>query len=123
MGERQRGVAELRVVDVCLAAVAGHKVVRLVATDDVTSPLRAPFVESTLTPEGDICEKPAGRGLRLALGQLLTCPSCIGQWACAGFVTGMLMAPRPTRAAASMFAADALSDFLHIAFAAAKNRA
>ena len=40
-------------------------------------------------------EKPAGRGVRMALGQLLLCPQCIGLWVAAGLTSSMLAAPRP----------------------------
>jgi hypothetical protein len=38
-------------------------------------------------------------------------------------VGGLLHAPRATRAIASLFAAQAISDFLHLAFVAARDRA
>jgi hypothetical protein len=109
--------------DIALAAVAGHKLARLIATDEVTSPIRTPFVETRLDDDGEMIEQPAGTGIRRAFGELLTCPSCVGQWTCAAFFAGMLHSPRQTRAVASIFAADAISDFLHTAFHAAKARA
>ena len=108
--------------DLLLAGVAGHKLARLIAKEEVTAPIRAPFV-ATRIEDGEPEEEPAGSGVRRALGELLTCPSCVGQWACAGFVGGMLVAPRPVRAVAAVFAADAISDFLHVAYRAAKTRA
>jgi hypothetical protein len=110
-------------VDIALVGVAAHKLARLIALDKVTSPLRAPFVEARLDEEGEIVEEPAGTGARRAMGELLTCPSCVGQWTCAAFVAGIYFSPVPTRAVASVFAADAVSDFLHAAFRAAKERA
>ena len=108
--------------DVALIGIAGHKVARLVAKDKVTSPIRAPFVEPVVE-DGELEEEPAGDGMQRALGQLVTCPRCVGQWACAGLVLGTLYSPRATRAVAAMFAADAVSDFLHVAFRAAEERA
>jgi hypothetical protein len=113
----------LSVYDLALAGVAGHKVSRLIARDEVTAPLRAPFVLVSEGEDGKLSEEPRGEGFRRAVGQLVTCPSCVGQWACAAFVTGIITAPRATRAAASVFAADAVSDFLHIAYRAGKDRA
>jgi hypothetical protein len=108
-------------IDIALAGVAGHKVARLIAKDKVASPLRAPFVATVPDEEGDLVDEAAGTGMRRAVGQLVTCPSCVGQWACAAFVLGTVWSPRPTRAVASVFAADAISDFLHAAFRAADN--
>jgi hypothetical protein len=109
--------------DIALVGVAAHKLARLIALDKVTSPIRAPFVEARVDEDGEIVEEPAGTGVRKAVGELLTCPSCVGQWTCAAFVTGIYFSPVPTRAVASVFAADAVSDFLHTAFRAAKERA
>jgi hypothetical protein len=110
-------------LDIALAGVAGHKVSRLIAKDKVASPLRAPFIETVTDEDGDLVDEPTGAGMRRAVGQLLTCPKCVGQWACATFLIGTIYSPRPTRAVASVFAADAISDFLHAAFRAADNAA
>jgi hypothetical protein len=112
----------LSAYDLVLAGVAGHKLSRLIVTDEVTAPLRAPFV-TVSENQGDVEEEPRGDGFRRAIGELVTCPSCVGQWATAGFVTGLLTAPRMTRAIGSIFVADAVSDFLHIAYKAGKDRA
>jgi hypothetical protein len=122
-GRRGRLPHKLPVRDVMLAAVAGHKLARLISSDRVAAPIRAPFVNAEVGDDGDVVEEPAGTGLRRALGELLTCPSCVGQWTCAAFVTGLYYSPEPTRAVASLFAADAVSDFLHIGFRAGKERA
>ncbi len=111
------------VYDLALAGIAGHKLARLVTMDEVTSPLRAPFVTAKLDADGDIEEEAKPRGIRHAFGELLTCPSCVGQWTCAAFIAGMIHRPRETRAVASLFAADAVSDFLHVGYRAAKDRA
>jgi hypothetical protein len=106
-------------MDIALVAVAAHKVSRLVATDRVTSPLRAPVTETRTDEEGDPVDEPTGSGMRRAFGELITCPKCVGQWACAAFVTGLVYSPRPTRVVASVFASDAISDFLHATYRAA----
>jgi hypothetical protein len=108
-------------IDIALVGVAGHKVSRLIAKDKVASPVRAPFVATVVDEEGELADEPAGTGMQRAVGQLLTCPKCVGQWACATFLLGTIWSPRPTRAVASVFAADAISDFLHAAFRAADN--
>jgi hypothetical protein len=111
------------VYDLALAGIAGHKLARLITTDEVTSPFRAPFVAAKVDSEGDVEEEATGSGVRRAFGELLTCPSCVGQWTCAAFVAGLLHRPRETRAIASLFVADAVSDFLHVGYRAAKDRA
>jgi hypothetical protein len=125
------GVSEVRnrlprrvaLEDILLGGVAAHKLSRLVATDEVTAFLRAPFVDVREGEDGEVEEEPRGTGPRRALGELLSCPSCVGQWSAAGFVAGYLLAPRTTRAVASIFVADAISDFLHVAYRGLKDRA
>ena len=121
---RKRLDREVGVTDIALIGIASHKLSRLVAKDEVAAFVRAPFVEVRVgEEEGRIEEAPTGRGTRRAVGRLLTCPSCVGQWAAAGFVAGHVWAPRTTRAVAAVFAADAVSDFLHVAYRGLKDRA
>jgi hypothetical protein len=46
---------------------------------------------------------------------LLVCPFCVGQWVATGFVFGLVLRPRATRLAASVFAALTAADFLQFA--------
>jgi Protein of unknown function (DUF1360) len=96
--------------DVALVALASHDVSRLVARDEVTTVIRAPVTED---PEGT---EPKGRGPARALGELLTCPYCIGLWVTAGLSSAMVMRPREARFVASIFAADAGANLLHGTF-------
>jgi hypothetical protein len=67
-------------------------------------------------------ERPAGRGVRYAVGELLVCPFCLSQWIAAAFALGLVYAPRVTRLVMRMNAMVAISDFLQIAYKAAENR-
>lgn len=103
--------------DLLLAGLATHKLSRLIGKDKVTSFLRAPFAryDGPAGP-GEVSESPRGRGMRLAIGELVTCPYCLGQWVAAGMVGGLAVAPRPTRLVAGTYAVLGISDFLQIAF-------
>ena len=105
-----------RASDVALTGVATYKISRLLAKDRVTSVLRAPFTryEGDAGPS-EVSEKPRGRGLQLALGELLVCPYCMGQWVAGALALGQLAAPRTTRFVAGTFAAYALADALQMA--------
>lgn len=112
------------VADVVAMGVATHKLARLVTKDAVTSFLRAPFVrleqkEGTNSLE----ESPRGDGLQRSLGELLSCPECMGQWLAAGLLAGMLHAPRTTRAITSLYSALALADLLQYVYTGLKSRA
>jgi hypothetical protein len=113
----------VRLADVALIGIATHKLSRLLAKDKVTSFLRAPFTEfQESSGHGEVEEKPQGHGLRLAVGELLVCPYCLGLWVAGGFAAGMVVAPRSTRLVASVFATKAVSDFLQLAYKAAEER-
>ena len=56
------------------------------------------------------------------MGELLTCPYCLGLWATGAFHAGLMFAPRVTRVTASTLTALTLSDFLQIAYKAAEER-
>jgi len=107
--------------DLALVTVATHKVARIVTKDPVTSPFRAAFTRfGGPSGDGEIHEDVRGSGLRHAVGELLTCPFCIGQWIATAFVFGLVLAPRFTRLAASTFAMLTGSDLLQLAYARAQ---
>jgi hypothetical protein len=103
--------------DLVLMTVATHKAARLVSKDRVTSAVRAPFTryEEDAGP-GEVSEAARGNGLRRAIGELITCPFCIGLWIAAGFAAGFAVAPRPTRWVASTLTATFGSDVLQLAY-------
>jgi len=109
--------------DIALVGVASYKLSRQISKDKVLSFVRAPFTryQGPGAP-GEVEEEPRGTGLQLAVGELLTCPYCLGQWVSSGFVAGLLLAPRPTRAVAATFAALAISDGLQLAFVLAEGK-
>jgi Protein of unknown function (DUF1360) len=107
--------------DLALLGVATHKISRLVAKDPVTSPLRAPFTRfAGQSGEAELDEEVRGTGMRKAVGELVTCPFCVGQWAATGLALGFLLAPRATRWTASVFTGLAAADFLQLGYAAAQ---
>ncbi len=116
----QRLPERLETRDLALLSVATHKISRLLTKDPVTSPLRAPFTEFRgKAGEGELAEEVRGTGLRKAMGELVTCPFCVGQWIATSLAFGFVVAPRPTRWAASLFTALAAADFLQFAYSAA----
>jgi hypothetical protein len=109
--------------DLLLLGTATHKASRLLAKDKVTSVLRAPFTEyQEPGGPGEVEERPRGTGLRFAMGELLVCPYCLGQWVASVFLLGFAAAPRETRFVASIFSAVTISDFLQIAYKAAEDK-
>lgn len=104
--------------DLALSAVSTHKISRLIAKDPVTSPLRAPFTayRGTQGP-AELSEDVRGEGGRKAVGELLTCPFCIGMWVATGLTAGLILLPRTTRIAMGTFTALAGADMLQFMYA------
>lgn len=123
---RRRRILPLRPAapDLALAAVATHKIARMLSKDSVLATVRMPFTRfEEASGSGEVNESVRGRGLRHAVGELLTCPFCLAQWVATGFAFGLLLAPRATRQVASVFCAVTASDFLQLTYAAAEKKA
>lgn len=104
--------------DVLLTTLATHKIARLLSKDPVTSPLRAPFSRFAGTSgPAELEEEVRDGGPRKAIGELVTCPFCVGQWVATGLIFGLVLAPRITRLVAAMFSALTGADFLQFAYA------
>jgi hypothetical protein len=125
LAARRRGLPQgVGPADLGLVSVATFKLSRLLAKDPVTSPLRAPFTRFAGTSgEAELEEEVRGSGPRKAMGELVTCPFCIGQWVATAFVFGLVFAPRATRLVAATFTTLTAADLLQLAYAAAQERA
>ncbi|MCE3552967.1 DUF1360 domain-containing protein [Pseudonocardia sp. RS11V-5] len=121
----RRTVPTLSVKDLVLLTVATHKLSRTITKDAVTSPLRAPFAQYADTAgPAEVMEEPRKESsLRHGVGELLTCPFCLGLWIATGFAIGLVFAPRPTRLVLGTFTALAGADFLQLAYSAAQQAA
>jgi uncharacterized protein DUF1360 len=96
--------------DIVRVGLASYKLGRLIAKDEVTSFVRVPVTRD------EEAQEPEQEGLARALGELLTCPYCIGVWVAAGFSTSLVLFPRETRFAAAVFGGQTVADFLNAAF-------
>lgn len=117
-GTSGRAPAHYALSDVLLGGLATHKFSRLLARGAVTSPVRAPFTEfDAAAGASEHDEQPRGdHGVRHTIGELLTCPFCLGVWVGTAYVAGLALAPRSTRAWAATFAVTGVSDFLQHAY-------
>jgi hypothetical protein len=98
-------------------SVATHKLSRILAKDPVTSPLRAPFTTFNGTSgEAELAEEVRGSGRRKALGELVTCPFCIGVWVATAYGFALVTAPRATRLAGSVLTALTAADSLQLGY-------
>ena len=108
-------------LDLAVLSFASFKAARTLASDEVTSFLRQPFVKGE-AHEGD--EEPVESGdLRQAIGELVTCSRCGGTWAAAGLAISQILAPRTGRLLTWSLAAAGLNDWLQAGFVALSERA
>ncbi len=120
--QSKRGLPEgIAVGDLVLLGIATYKLSRLISSDRVTSPLRAPFVEY-VEPAGasEVKEKVRGTGLQRAIGDLLTCPYCLGPWVATALAFSFVFKPRTARLIGGILAVATASDFLNHATTAIK---
>jgi hypothetical protein len=96
--------------DTVRIGVASYKLGRLIAKDPVTSFVRAPVTEDPDATE------PKREGAARVLGELVTCPYCIGLWVASGLSYSLALFPRQTRLVTTIFGAQAVADFLNAAF-------
>lgn len=97
-------------------SAATFKASRTLSREKVASFVRQPFVEGEASRGED--ERPAGEGLQRALGELVTCPRCIGTWSAAALASTQMLTPRFGRALTWTLAAGAANDFLQAGFVA-----
>ena len=110
-------------LDLALLGVATHKLSRILAKDRITGILRAPFVNYIRSAGGgEVEEEPRGRGIQRGIGNLVSCPYCMAPWCATALGFGLIFAPRVTRFFATTLGSVAISDFLHRAYLAAKER-
>lgn len=110
----QRPPATISPWDVVLIAAATNKYSRLLAKDPVTSPFRAPFTHyKGVQASAELSEDVQGHGAQHAVGELVSCPFCLGQWVATALVAGLVLSPGITRLAAATGTALLCSDVLH----------
>jgi len=115
-----RDPGEGSALDLAVLSAATFKAARTISRDEVTSFLRAPFVEGEAHAGG---EEPKETGdLQQAIGELVTCSRCVGTWVAAGLATAQMLAPRAGRLLTWTLAAAGANDFLQASFAALANK-
>ncbi len=99
--------------DLALLGLATYRAGRVVAYDRVAEPFRAPVTE-TVPDEFDAGENVVaeGVGVRKAIGELVSCPTCVGTWVAAGLVYGLHLAPGPTRIFAAILGVSGLAEIV-----------
>jgi hypothetical protein len=102
---------QLSGLDLTMLGLSTFRIGHLIAYDQVTEPLRAPFTDTEPDSYGTSEDTvPEGTGVRKAIGSLLACPTCSGTWAAAFLVYGLRIAPVPTRLFLAIMSAVGLAE-------------
>jgi hypothetical protein len=104
---------KLGTMDLVLLSLAVYRLGRLVAYDRVMEPLRQFFARTIPDPTGagDTTEA-RGEGIQQSIGQLVTCPVCVGTWIAAGLVYLLYLFPSPVRVFLAMTAVAGAAELL-----------
>jgi uncharacterized protein DUF1360 len=101
-------------LDFAMLSLATFRIGRLAAYDVITEPIREPFAETVEDPSGaGMTTEPQGTGAQKVLGELITCPICVGTWAAAAMVYGLRVAPAPTRLFMAIMSATGAAEVLN----------
>ncbi len=114
-GSRDRRGLAADPIEIGLTGLAAHRIGRMIAFEKVAEPLREPFTATV--PDGSGADDTVvarGRGLQWALGELLSCPICVGTWAALGLSIGRLILPGPTRFVIRVLAIAGLAELNHV---------
>jgi len=112
LASRDKGEEPVRPVEIVPIGVATFALSKLVAKEKVDRWVREPFVEEL--PDGE--RQPKGRGLRYAMGELLTCTRCVGTWSALGLVALRVTRPREARVVSAVLGASAVNDWAQAGF-------
>jgi hypothetical protein len=112
LAARDKGEEPVRPAEIVPLGVATFALSKLVAKEKVDKWVRDPFVEERADGE----RRPKGRGLRYAVGELLTCTRCVGTWSALGLVALRVTRPREARVVSAVLGASAVNDWTQAGF-------
>ena len=111
---RRRDTVGLSPFDLLLLGLSTYRTGRMVAYERIAQPLREPVTETKpdFTGVGETVVA-KGHGVQLAIGELVSCPICVGTWAAAAMVYGLHFAPQPTRVVLSIMGATGAAELMY----------
>jgi hypothetical protein len=109
---RTRKAPPIRAVELPALGLATFALAKLVAKEKVDAWVREPFLDE----RADGARHPKGRRLRYAVGELLSCTRCVGQWSALGLVGMRLLRPREAQVVVPVLALAGANDWLQTGF-------
>ncbi|HEU4974285.1 MAG TPA: DUF1360 domain-containing protein [Baekduia sp.] len=111
---RDRGERPVQAHELPMLGLATFALAKLIGKEKVETWMRQPFLEER--PNGE--RVPKGRGLRYAVGELLSCTRCLGAWSSLGLISLRMLRPREAGVVIPVLATSALNDWLQSGFSA-----
>jgi Protein of unknown function (DUF1360) len=108
--QKTRASEPLTSRDLAVTGAATFALSKVIARERIGAWVREPFVEEE---DGG---RPRGRGLRHAVGELLTCTRCVGAWSALGLVGLRLTSPATGRVVNDVLAVSAVNDWMQASF-------
>ncbi len=108
--EKTRASEPLTSRDLAVTGAASFALAKVISRERIGTWVREPFVEE------EAGGRPRGRGLRHAVGELLTCTRCVGAWTALGLVGLRLTSPATGRVVNDVLAVSAMNDWLQASF-------
>lgn len=96
-----------------LLALATFALADVLAKEKISTWIREPFVEEGADHKPI---RPEGRGMRAAIGELMTCTRCVGTWSALGLVALRTASPAAGRATVRVLALAGTNDLMQSAF-------
>jgi len=109
-----RPIEPVRAAEIPVIGAATFSLAKLIAREKVGTWMREPFVDESADHRP---LRPSGRGLRYAIGELLTCSRCVGAWSALGLTALRIVNPPISRLVSTVLAINAVNDFMQAAFA------
>ncbi len=107
---------KISALDLVMLSLATMRLGRMVAFDHIAEPLRVPFAKTVPDRNGaGSVTVPKGQGAIRSIGQLITCPICVGTWVAAVLVYLLYFFPGPTQVFVTMTAVIGAAELLHSA--------
>jgi hypothetical protein len=96
--------------DLAVTGAATFALAKVIARERIGTWVREPFVDE------DDGQEPRGRGIRHAVGELVTCTRCVGAWSALGLIGLRLTNPAAGRVVNDVLAVSAMNDWLQAGF-------
>jgi hypothetical protein len=113
--ERRRD-APPGVLEIGLRGLAAYRIGRMIAFERIAEPVREPFTATVPDASGtDETVVARGRGVQWAIGELLSCPTCVATWASLALGIGAIVLPGPTRFVVRVLGVTGLAELSHLA--------